>query len=165
TSEVAKCWTLDGKRVVGELSSLAPSGKRPASGDIAVWDVATGAQTKLTSGDGGVDGHADWTPPARPWVFPRVAGNAAAAGADSASRPPQPGDTAAWSRHGGGVANIEYDLPKAGHVRVLVYDAAGHEVARPVDEWQPAGRHQTMFAFGLGPNQVFHYRVECGGRH
>jgi len=22
-----------------------------------------------------------------------------------------------------------------------------------------------MFAFGLGPNQEFHYRVECGGRH
>jgi hypothetical protein len=63
------------------------------------------------------------------------------------------------------VASIEYTLPKAGHVRVRVFDTAGREVARPVDEWQPAGPHTTMFAFGASTKeQVFRYRVECGGR-
>jgi len=73
-------------------------------------------------------------------------------------------DSAGWNPAAGGVASIEYNLPKAGHTRVRVFDAAGHEVARPVDEWQPAGRHQTTFAFGPAPNQVFRYRVECDGR-
>jgi len=77
---------------------------------------------------------------------------------------PNPADSAAWSRVGGGVANIAYTLPKAGHVHVRVYDAAGHEVAHPVNEWQSAGRHMTTFAFGPAPNQVFHYRVKCGRR-
>ena len=75
-----------------------------------------------------------------------------------------PGDSAAWSRIGGGVASIEYNLPRAGHVHVRVYDAAGREVAHPVNEWQPAGHHVTMFAFGPAPNQVFRYHVQCGDR-
>jgi hypothetical protein len=81
-----------------------------------------------------------------------------------ASPAPNPADSAAWSRVGGGVASIAYNLPKAGHVHVRVYDAAGHEVAHPVNEWQSAGRHMTTFAFGPAPNQVFHYRVKCGRR-
>jgi hypothetical protein len=93
---------------------------------------------------------------------------AAAPGRAKDGAPPSPssnpGDSAAWSRTGGGVACIEYNLPKAGHVHVWVYDAAGHKVAHPVDQWQPAGRHITMFAFGPASNQVFRYRVQCGGR-
>ena len=77
---------------------------------------------------------------------------------------PNPADTSAWSRTGGGVASIQYNLPKAGHVHVRVYDAAGRLVAHPVHEWQAAGRHITMFAFGPAPNQVFRYRVDCDGR-
>lgn len=77
----------------------------------------------------------------------------------------QPHDTSAWSRMGGGVAKIEYTLPKAGRVRVRVFDADGHEFARPVDEWQTAGTHHTTFAFGpSNKTQVFRYRVECGRR-
>ena len=74
-------------------------------------------------------------------------------------------DTTAWSRLGGGVAKIEYTLPKAGRVRVRVFDADGREFARPVDEWQAAGTHHTTFAFGPSTKtQVFRYRVECGRR-
>ena len=77
----------------------------------------------------------------------------------------QPSDTTGWSRRGGGVAKIEYTLPKSGHVHVRVFDAAGHEIAHPVNEWQPAGAHYTMFAFGPSTKkQVFRYRVECGTR-
>ena len=77
----------------------------------------------------------------------------------------EPPDTAARIRPDGGVATIQYALPKAGHVRVRVFDVAGREVARPVDEWQVAGSHITMFPFGASAKeQVFHYKVECGGR-
>ena len=77
----------------------------------------------------------------------------------------QPHDTTGWSPMGGGAANIEYTLPKAGRVRVRVFDASGREIARPVDEWQAAGVHMTMFAFGPSTKtQVYRYRVECGTR-
>jgi hypothetical protein len=79
--------------------------------------------------------------------------------------PLQACDTTAWSRVGGGVASIEYTLPKAGHVHVRVFDAAGREIAHPVDEWKPAGTHLTTFAFGpSATKQVFRYRVDCGRR-
>jgi hypothetical protein len=90
--------------------------------------------------------------------------------ADSTRTPASPSsivknDTAAWAREGGGVARIEYTLPKAGHVHVRVFDAAGREFAHPVDEWQTAGTHHTAFAFGPSTaKQVFSYRVECGRR-
>ena len=164
-NEMAKSWSSDGESVVGDFSNLPPSEKHPAKGDVAMWDVATGALTMLTNSDASEDGHPDWSAVGRRWVLPRSASHATPreAGASGEYELP-PRDTASWSREGGGVASIEYDLPKAGHVRVRVYDVTGHEVARPVDEWQPAGRHQTMFAFGPGSNQVFTYRVECGGR-
>ncbi len=71
-----------------------------------------------------------------------------------------------WSRRGGGVATIAYTLPRAGRVSVRVFDIAGREVARPVrSEWQPAGAHTTMFAFGPSEKeQVFRYLVQCDGR-
>ena len=158
----AKSWSSDGKSVVGEFSEITPSEKHPASGAVAIWDVATGAVTKLTDDTGSRDGHPDWSVGSRPWVLGtrRMVAVADPRGEHEL----QPSDTAPWSRVAGGVASIVYTLPKAGHVRVRVFDAAGHEVARPVDEWQVAGSHQTTFAFGAGPNQVFLYRVECGGR-
>src|SRR5262249_12315589 len=131
----------DGKSVVGELANLPRSEKHQAPSDIAVWDVATGEVTKLTNGGG--DGHPDWMSALRvTWL----GGSSGHAAPDPSNLPPR--DTTTWSHWGGGAATIEYDLPKAGHVRVRVYDAAGKEVARPVDEWQSAGRHTTTFAFG-----------------
>ena len=162
TNELAKSWSLDGKSVVGEFTPVPASEKHAAKGGIAAWDVATGAMTMLTNGDASLDQHPDWSPVGRAWVFPHWS----AVRVDSASgvHEPHPAEAAPWSRLGGGAASIEYDLPKAGHVRVRVFDQAGHEVARPVDEWQAAGRHQAMFAFGAARNQEFVYRVECGGR-
>jgi Tol biopolymer transport system component len=161
-NELAKSWSSDGKSVLGEFSKFTPSEKHPGSSDVAVWDAATGALTKLTNDDRSKDRHPDWSAGGRAWV---IGARRMVAGADPRGEHElQPSDTAPWSRVGGGAASIEYTLPKAGHVRVRVYDAAGHEVARPVDEWQSAGRHQTTFAFGAAPNQVFRYRVECDGR-
>ena len=92
-------------------------------------------------------------------------GGAASATGHATADSLQPSDTTAWSRRGGGAAKIEYTLPKSGHVHVRVFDAAGHEIAHPVNEWQTAGSHVAMFAFGPSTKkQVFRYRVECGTR-
>jgi hypothetical protein len=157
---LAKSWSRDGKSVTGDFAKLTPSEKNASKGDVAVWDVATGAVTKLTSSNGSEDGHPDWVTGGPPVVLGDMSGDAAAGASDLV-----PFDATAWSRGGSGTANIEYTLPNAGHVRVRVYDVAGRQVARPVDEWQPAGRHVTTFAFGAASNQVFLYRVECGGRN
>jgi len=160
-NELAKSWSGDGKFVVGDFAALTPAENRLGKGDVAMWEVATGAVTQLTNTNGVEEGHPDWSPAPGPKLAesPSVSSHAAP-GTDEL----QPRDNAAWSRQGGGVASIEYTLPKAGHVRVRVFDVAGREVARPVDEWQPAGRRTTTFAFGPGANQVFLYRVECDGR-
>lgn len=76
---------------------------------------------------------------------------------------PTSSDHAGWSRFGGGVAKIEYTLPKAGHVRIRVFDMAGREVAAPVDERQSAGPHFTLFAFGPDATE-FVYGIDCDGR-
>jgi Tol biopolymer transport system component len=162
TNELAKSWSRDGKSAVGSFLRPTPRKKHLAKGEVALWDVATGAMTRLMNTGGIENGRPDWSLGGRPSGLTRGIGNATAGASHSPA--PNPGDSAAWSSVSGGVANIEYTLPKAGHVQVRVYDAAGHEVAHPVDEWQPAGRHFTMFAFGPAPNQVFHYRVKCGDR-
>jgi len=155
-NELAKSWLPDGRSVVGTFSNVAPSEKELTSGDLAVWDVATGVMTRLANSSGS-DGHPDWASVV--WWRTVIPGEVTARDHELQER-----DNAAWAKAGGGAATIEYNLPKAGHVRVRVFDEAGREVARPVDEWQPAGRHSTLFAFGAGPNQVFRYRVDCDGR-
>ena len=39
----------------------------------------------------------------------------------------------------------------------------GREVARLVDEWQPAGQHSVSLAGGGLPDGVYWYRLEAGG--
>jgi len=155
-NERAKSWSGDGKSVVGEFARAPAVDRSLAKGDVAVWDVATCAMTKLTDTNGIDEGHADWSPSGRAavtkWVSPRRIAL-------------ETGDTAAPVHPDGGVATIEYTLPKSGHVRVTVFDVSGREVARPVDEWQPAGSHITMFPFAVSTKeQVFRYRVDCDGR-
>ena len=41
--------------------------------------------------------------------------------------------------------NITFDLPNQSPVRISVYDLLGQELARLVDETQPAGRHTVQF--------------------
>jgi hypothetical protein len=62
---------------------------------------------------------------------------------------------------------IRYDLPKAGHVTLLIFNSLGQEVRRLVDREQPAGYH---FATWNGrdqqgkpvPTGVYHYRLQVG---
>ena len=61
---------------------------------------------------------------------------------------------------------IEYTLPRAETVRLVVYDLLGREVARLVDGLRPAGRHQIRFRAGELPSGTYVYRLETAGeRH
>jgi Tol biopolymer transport system component len=146
-------WSTDGSRIA--FRSL-----RDGNCGIYVIDADGRNERRLAPDQlkGGIPG---WSPEGNRILF---SDTVCARNGAPLSPAPNPGDTAAWSRLSGGVASIEYNLPRAGHVHVRVYDAAGHEVAHPVNEWQSAGRHITMFAFGPAPNQVFRYRVKCGDR-
>lgn len=161
-NELAKSWSRDGKSVVGDYARLVPSGRHLAKGDVAAFDVATGAVTKLTDTPGIEEGHPDWSQSGRP--------TGAVALGDGAEAPVSGGasgelEFSVGARLGlaAGSATIEYALPSAGLVRVRVFDVAGREVARPVDAWQPAGRHTAEFA-ARGRRQLFFYRVDWQGR-
>jgi hypothetical protein len=58
--------------------------------------------------------------------------------------------------------SILFRLPQPMHVRLVIYDMAGREVARLVDETMPAGHHvATWKAAGL-PSGVYAYRIQAG---
>jgi hypothetical protein len=58
--------------------------------------------------------------------------------------------------------SISYQLPAAGHVRLLVSDQLGREVATVVDQRQEAGSHVVRFnAAGLASGMYF-YRLTSG---
>lgn len=57
---------------------------------------------------------------------------------------------------------IEFALPEASHVRLMVYDMLGREVRRLVDGDLPAGVHQATFdGYGLASGMYF-YSIEAG---
>ncbi len=57
---------------------------------------------------------------------------------------------------------IGYALPRAGKVRLAVYDLLGYEVAVLVDGPQPAGRHAVRFREDHLPNGPYAYRLQAG---
>lgn len=61
-------------------------------------------------------------------------------------------------------ATLEYSLPGAGHVRIVVFDVGGRELGRVMDGWRPEGRHSVDFPLGTGRRQVSFYRIEWGGQ-
>lgn len=61
-------------------------------------------------------------------------------------------------------ATIDYALPSPGHVRIVVFDAAGRELGRVVDGWRPAGQQTVDVTIGYGRRQVSLWRVEWGGQ-
>ncbi|MBN2465840.1 T9SS type A sorting domain-containing protein [candidate division WOR-3 bacterium] len=62
---------------------------------------------------------------------------------------------------GTGQGAVQYSLPCPAHVRLLVYDATGRLVAKPVDEMKAAGLHRA----GLGGMTagVYIVRLDAGG--
>jgi hypothetical protein len=64
-------------------------------------------------------------------------------------------------------ATVQWELPRAGHVSVGVYDASGRQVAALADETYPAGRHELTWNTGDRPGGrlaagVYFVRLEAG---
>jgi hypothetical protein len=59
-------------------------------------------------------------------------------------------------------AAIRYQIVRAGHVRLAVYDVSGREVARLVDAELPAGVHEVRFDGAGLPSGVYRCRLEAG---
>jgi endo-1,4-beta-xylanase len=60
---------------------------------------------------------------------------------------------------------IHYHLPKAGHVKLHVYNLLGQQVATLVSEKQKAGRHQVHFDSCDLPSGIYLYRIQADNFH
>lgn len=56
--------------------------------------------------------------------------------------------------------NIEFDLPKAGHVVMNVYNVLGQKVATPVDKHMEAGSHTVVYDGRNVASGVYFYSIE-----
>ncbi|MFA4839941.1 MAG: T9SS type A sorting domain-containing protein, partial [Candidatus Neomarinimicrobiota bacterium] len=57
---------------------------------------------------------------------------------------------------------IRFAIPKAGVVRLTVYDLFGREVKSLVDSWQSAGNHRISFTVDNLPTGVYFYKLQVG---
>jgi hypothetical protein len=60
------------------------------------------------------------------------------------------------------VTKINYQLPKAGNVRVSIFNALGQEVELLIDESQNAGNHIVNWNASSFPSGVYVYKLESG---
>jgi hypothetical protein len=58
---------------------------------------------------------------------------------------------------------IQYALPVAGHVKLMVYTTLGEEVAVLIDEEQEAGYRSVTWHAASIPSGVYLYRLQAGG--
>ncbi len=58
---------------------------------------------------------------------------------------------------------IQYALPEAARVSIIVVDLLGREVARPVDGRQERGYHTAMIDGTAWSSGVYIYRMEATG--
>ena len=63
-----------------------------------------------------------------------------------------------------GTATITYELPKASHVVLKVFDLLGRELAVLVDGVQGAGPQLVRLNASMWPNGVYLYRLEAGNQ-
>jgi hypothetical protein len=59
---------------------------------------------------------------------------------------------------------IRFRLPAAGPVRLSVFDLAGRQVSRLLDEMRPAGENAVAWQAGGAPSGVYYVRLESAGR-
>ncbi len=57
---------------------------------------------------------------------------------------------------------VRFLLPERGHVKLSVYNVAGREVARLVDDERSAGPHEVLLDGAALPSGVYYYRLESG---
>ena len=57
---------------------------------------------------------------------------------------------------------IAFELPTAATVKLTVFNLAGQEVAKLVNEQRNAGRHEITFEAGNLPSGIYFYRIQAG---
>lgn len=57
---------------------------------------------------------------------------------------------------------IDYSIPKASHVRIILYDVLGREVKTLVSEYRQAGNHTIKFSAEGISSGVYFYKLESG---
>jgi hypothetical protein len=57
---------------------------------------------------------------------------------------------------------IKYDLPKAGKVKIEIFNLLGQKVATLLNEQMPAGSHEIEFTAKDLPSGIYLYRIEAG---
>jgi len=57
---------------------------------------------------------------------------------------------------------INYSIPKAGQVKLTVYNAIGSKVATIVNEYKPAGNYSVQFSASNLASGIYLYRLESG---
>ncbi len=57
---------------------------------------------------------------------------------------------------------IDYSLPEATHVKLVIYDLIGREVIKVVNEYQEAGYKSVTFDASRLPSGVYYYRLQAG---
>ena len=65
---------------------------------------------------------------------------------------------------GGHIRDIRFTLPKAGLVKLEVFDVAGRKVATLVDEWREAGSHTANFDTMRESAGVYFARLQLGAQ-
>lgn len=57
-------------------------------------------------------------------------------------------------------ALFPFELPRASHVRIAVYDLLGRHVHTLVNSWIDTGRHTATFEAAGLPDGMYFYRME-----
>ena len=61
------------------------------------------------------------------------------------------------------VTNIKFGMPKAGHVKIVIYNVLGQKVATLVDGFKPAGFHIIKFNASRLASGIYLYRIQTEG--
>ena len=57
---------------------------------------------------------------------------------------------------------IRYEIPSAGYVKLIVYDALGHEIKMLTDEKKAAGIYEDVFDASEYPSGIYFCRIQSG---
>jgi len=60
------------------------------------------------------------------------------------------------------VTNISFALPKAGNVKLEIYNALGQKVADLLNKYKPAGYHSVKFDGSRLASGVYYYKIQAG---
>jgi len=78
-----------------------------------------------------------------------------------------PNPFSARGTFGNPTTQLRYEIPRAAHVSLVIYNSLGQEVRRLVDRVQPAGYHQITWngrdeRGNPAPSGMYHYRLQVG---